>query len=187
MIVTKHRFSTDNYHAMIDAGILTENDRVELIEGEVIAMAAIGSRHAACVKRTAELLRDALAKRALLGVQDPVVLGDDSEPEPDLSVLVRRDTFYAEGHPTVDDIYLLVEVADSSLAYDQQVKIPLYARAGIPEVWLIDLIQNRVTVYRDPSNGGYATKTNLTAGDSLRLAAFADVVLDVAKVLLVAT
>lgn len=185
MIVTKHRFSTDNYHAMIDAGILTEYDRVELIEGEVTKVAAFGSRHAACVKRTAEMLRDALRKRALLGVQDPVVLGDDSEPEPDLSVLVSRDTFYAEGHPTATDIYLLVEVADSSLAYDQQVKIPLYARAGVPEVWLIDLIQNRITVCRDPSDGVYTTQTNLVAGDRLRLVAFADVVLDVAQVLLV--
>ncbi|MEM7736489.1 MAG: Uma2 family endonuclease [Deinococcota bacterium] len=184
MIVSKHRFSTDDYHSMIDAGILTENDRVELIEGDVIETAAIGSRHAACVKRTAELLRDALNKRALLGVQDPVILGDDSEPEPDLSVLVSNNAFYADAHPTASDIYLLIEVADSSLVYDMTVKLPLYARAGVPEVWLVNLVQNRVMVYRDLSSSGYTTEMSLTAGDSLSPVAFTDVVLDVASVLL---
>lgn len=179
----KRLFSSDEYHSMLEAGILSEDDRVELIEGEVLRIAAIGSRHAACVKRVNGLFSRAFRGRALVGVQDPVHLGDLSEPEPDLSVLRLRDDFYAQAHPTPADILLLVEVADASVEYDRTVKLPLYARSAIPEVWLVDLPQSRLEVYREPTGGAYARVQALRAGDRLAPEAFPEVVFEVARLL----
>ena len=153
--VIRRRFTANEYNLMAQAGILHEDDRVELLEGEIVEMAAIGSRHAACVKRLNRILSEGLGGRAIVGVQDPVRLGEHSEPQPDLTLLRPRPDFYSDSHPESSDVMLLVEVADTSEGYDREVKMPLYARYGIPEVWLVDLSSRSIEVYRDPVPEGY--------------------------------
>jgi len=141
---------------MGEAGIFTEDDRVELIEGEVVEMSAIGSRHAACIEKIATLIRRTVpSESAAVRVQNPVHLSHYSEPQPDISVVRPRPDFYASGHPTADDVLFLVEVADASLTYDRHTKFPLYARSGIAEAWLVDLVNHLVEVYTAPGAAGY--------------------------------
>ena len=151
----KHRISVDAYRRMGAADVFAPQARVELIEGEIVDMAPIGSRHAGTLKHLARLLHDALGSRFVLSVQDPLVLGPDTELQPDLSVLRPRDDYYRSSHPTAADVLLLVEVSDSSMRYDRDVKIPLYARHGIPEVWLIDLEERRLHVHAQPHGDAY--------------------------------
>jgi Uma2 family endonuclease len=154
--LTRHRFTWDDYHALAAAGALKEDDKVELIEGEIVDMAPIGSRHAAAVDRLGRWLVMGCGTRAIVRVRGPVRVGAHSEPQPDLLALERRDDFYQDAPPTADDVLLLIEVADSSLQYDQAVKLPLYARAGVREVWLVDLVRNEVQVHREPTPGGFS-------------------------------
>jgi Uma2 family endonuclease len=135
----KHRLTRDEYYRMAETGILAPDARVELVEGEIIDMAPIGSPHAARVSRLAKIFTLALAERAIVNVQNPLVLNEYSEPEPDITVLRYREDFYAGGHPRPEDVLLVIEVADTSLQYDRDVKLPLYAAHGIPEYWLVDL------------------------------------------------
>ncbi len=153
--LARRLFTVEEYHQMTRAGILTEDDRVELIEGEVVEMAPSGSRHAACINRLTQLFSEQLTRRAILSIQNPVQLGEHSEPQPDVTLLRPRQDFYASAHPTPQDILLLIEVADSSLEYDREIKVPLYARAEIPEVWLVDLLEEQIILYRQPSPQGY--------------------------------
>lgn len=153
--VRPHLFSVDEYHKMGEAGILCEEARVELIEGELIDMPPIGSLHAGKVMRLVSFLTTALSRRAIVSPQNPVRLGERSEPQPDLTVLRWRDDFYEKSHPRPEDILLLIEVADTTVRYDREVKIPIYARYGIPEVWLLDLQAACVEVYLQPSSDGY--------------------------------
>lgn len=153
--VEQRIFSVTDYHRMAEAGILTEDDRVELIEGRIIVMSPIGSRHAGCVKRLNALLSQQVAGEAIVSVQDPIQLDDHSETQSDLALLRPRADFYAAGHPTAEDTLLLVEVADTSESYDRAEKVPLYARTGIAEVWLVSLSQRRVEVYTEPVAGLY--------------------------------
>jgi Uma2 family endonuclease len=183
VLLVRRRFTADEYHRMADVGIFNEDDRVELIEGEIVEMTPIGSRHAACVDRLNELLVQHFAGVALIRVQNPVRLSDDSEPQPDLALLRRKADFYASREPTPDDVILLVEVADTSLEYDRRVKVPLYAHSGIREVWLIGLERETVTVYQDPAPSGYRTIRTLRRGDRLAPAAFADRELAIADIL----
>jgi Uma2 family endonuclease len=168
----RHRFSVAEYDQMGQAGILDEDDRVELIEGEIVEMTPIGRRHAATVDRMAQALVEMVAGSAQVRVLGPIRLGGDSEPQPDLAVLRRKPDFYASGHPTAQDILLLVEVADSSADSDRQVKIPFYARHGVSEVWLVDLEAATITTYRDPSLGGFGTQHMVRRGEWLALLAF---------------
>ncbi len=153
--LARHLFTTTEYHRMIEAGVLTENDRVELLNGEIIQMSAIGPRHAACVNRLIEFLSRKVSRFAIVAAQNPVQLDNYSEPEPDISLLKRRDDYYAEGHPTPEDILIAIEVADSSLEYDRHIKLPSYARSGIPEAWLIDLVSDRIEIHTQPGHGVY--------------------------------
>ncbi|WP_376790048.1 Uma2 family endonuclease [Thermoflexus sp.] len=153
--VQRRLFTVEEYHRMAEVGILSEDDRVELIEGELIAMSPIGSRHAACVKRLVRLLDRAVGERAIVSAQDPIRLGRHSEPQPDVALLRYRPDFYASAHPGPEDVLLIVEVAETSADYDRTVKIPLYARHGIPEAWLVDLTEAHVEIYRQPSPQGY--------------------------------
>jgi Uma2 family endonuclease len=148
---TRRPFSAEEYHRLYDIGVLKEDDRVELIDGEIIEMFAIGPRHAACVDKLAELLRDRINKIAIVRVQNPVHLNEYSEPGPDIALLVRRDDFYSTDHPSPKDVLIAIEVADSSLAHDREFKLPAYARAGIPEVWLVDLINSRIEIHTQPA------------------------------------
>lgn len=141
---------------MAEAGILTEDDPVELLEGEIIQMCPIGKRHAACVKRLRDLLGRRLKGKATIGVQDPVVLNDYSEPQPDVSVLKYRADYYASELPTSADVFFVVEVADTTVDGDRQGKLPAYARAGILEAWLIDLPGDRLEIHSQPVNGVYS-------------------------------
>jgi Uma2 family endonuclease len=177
MTVVRHRFSVEDYHRMAQAGILGEDDRVELIEGEVVQMSPIGPRHAAQVARLQALLQEAVGRRAIVWVQNPLRLGEHSEPEPDLALLRPREDYYAAAHPGPEDVLLVVEVADTSADYDRQVKVPLYARHGIAEAWLLDLERGQVEVYRRPSAGGYGERRVLGPGDALSPLAFPDIAL----------
>jgi len=149
------RFNVTEYYRMAEAGVLTPDDRVELIEGEIIKMSPIGSPHAACVARLARLLQNAVREKAIVWIQNPVRLSEFSEPVPDLALLSPRKNYYAARHPTPADALLVIEVADTTLLKDRNVKIPLYARAGIPETWLVNLPKETIEVYIDLHNGKY--------------------------------
>jgi len=153
--LTRVRFNVTDYHRMIDAGILSEDDALELIDGEIVAMSPVGAHHSGTVKKLNRLLMQTLGNDAIIGVQDPIRLADDTEPEPDLSVLVPRSDFYTKSIPVPAEILLLIEVADPSLLADRLVKIPRYATAAIPEVWLVDLDNNRIERHNSPRAGVY--------------------------------
>ncbi len=179
-LITRRRFTVDEYHRMAEAGILHEDDRVELIEGEIVEMSPIGRRHQACVDRLTHWLVPALRGRAIVRVQGSVRLSDISAPQPDVLLLRPRQDFYATVDPGSDDVVLAIEVADTSLRYDQGIKVPLYARHGIPEVWVVDLAEERVLVYREPDPGvGYRAVEVLGRGDRLAPHAFPDLELAV--------
>lgn len=150
-----YRLTMQDYYRMGEAGILGPDERVELMEGEIIAMPPISSLHAAWVNRLARLLVQQTSDEITVHIQSPVRLGDDTEPEPDLALLRPREKPYSQAHPTSRDALLIVETADSSLAYDRDRKAPLYARYGIPEAWLIDLNSSQLTTYLEPSQEGY--------------------------------
>ena len=153
----RRRFTVGEYGRMIEAGILGEDDRIELLEGEIVEMAPIGSRHAACVNRLNQLFSQRAAGRCIVAVQNPIKLDEFSEPQPDLALLRPRADFYSESHPGPEDILLVVEVSDSSADYDKAVKVPLYGNAAVPEVWLVDLAACAVEVHRVPVPGGYGS------------------------------
>lgn len=176
-------FDVEEYHRMAEAGILHEDDRVELIEGEIVKMAAIGSRHAACVKRLVKLLVRKVGDSGIVGAQDPVRLPDGTEPEPDVAVLRPREDFYAEAHPTPGDVLLLIEVSDTSLEYDREVKLPLYAAAGIPEAWIVDLVNEKVCVVSQPADGFYTNVSSAGRGDSVTLRMLSGLVVSIEGVL----
>ena len=161
---SRHRWSVADYYKMVEAGLLNEDSTVELIDGEVIEMAPIGSGHASAVMRLNQLLGSRVLGRAIVSPQNPVRLDDHSEPQPDIAVLRWRDDFYRDAHPTPADVLLLIEVADSSTGYDSQVKVPLYARHGIPEVWLIDVNRHRLTTYRHRQGKAYEEVTEHSSG-----------------------
>lgn len=181
--LTRRKLDVAEYHRMGEAGILHEDDRVELIEGELIEMAPIGSPHSGTVLGLVHLLVAAVGDRARVNVQNPVRLNDHSEPQPDFLVLKPRADNYRDSHPTPVDVFLLVEVADSSLRYDRLVKLPLYARHGIPEVWVVDVEHGVVEVHRDPAGDGYTMVSREVAGASLSPHLLPGVVLRVADIL----
>ena len=159
----KRPFTVGEYYRMAETDILTEEDRVELIAGQIVAMSPIGSHHAACVKRLNVLMGKMVGDSMLIGVQDPITLDAYSSPEPDLVLLRPRADFYAEAHPSAVDVLLAVEVSDTSADYDREVKLPLYAQAGLPEVWLIDLQKSRIEVYARPQGDAYQQRVEVTA------------------------
>src|SRR5205085_8261041 len=153
-IVRRH-FNIDEYYRMAAAGVLSEDDRVELIEGEIVEMNPIGSRHAACVGRLTKFLGRLAGDNAIVWVQNPVQISDYSEPLPDVALLKRRDDFYAQANPQPTDVLLIIAVADSSVEYDRDIKIPLYAEAAIAEVWLVNLPQETIEIYVQPVGDSY--------------------------------
>lgn len=179
----KRLFIVKEYHHMIEAGILTKDHKVELIRGEIVQMAAVGRRHTSHVNRLTELFYTRLLSRVTIGVQDPVELDDYSEPEPDISLLRRRDDFYESGHPQSEDILLIVEVADATAETDRNIKIPLYAENNIVKVWLVDIKEPCVVVYREPSPSGYQNIHRFQRGQTLSILAFPDIQIVVDNVL----
>jgi Uma2 family endonuclease len=162
---TRHRLDVDAYYKVAEAGILTDPHRVELIDGEIIDMAAIGSPHAAVTNRLARLFARGLSDEvALVNAQSPLRLDAYNEPEPDLMLLRPHPDGYRASHPGAADVFLLVEVSETSLAYDRNTKLSLYARFGVPEVWIVDLVGGAVEVYREPKEGAYGSRERLTGG-----------------------
>ena len=178
----RYRFTVEEYHAMAEAGILHEDDRVELIEGQIMLMFPIGSRHADCVRRLIRMLVLRADSDAVVDAQNPIRLNDGTEPQPDLALLRPRDD-YAEHLPHPEDVFLLIEVADTTLGYDRDVKVPLYAESGILEVWLIALEKDYVEVYREPSADGYGRMKRHRRGDTLTVEALSEVTFSVDEVL----
>jgi Uma2 family endonuclease len=167
---------------MGEAGIFSEDDRLELIEGELIDMAPLGNRHSTAVRKLIYRLSKTVGDRALLDVQNPVVLDETSEPEPDLVLLRPNADFYAKSPPMPADVLLRIKVADTSLHYDRSSKIPLYARHGIPEVWLVDLAGYRVEVFREPSAEGYCEVRPYGPAERLRPSLLPEIEVDLADV-----
>ena len=167
----RHRLTVADYHQMAEAGILGPDDRVELIAGEVLDMSPIGSLHAALVAAVAEHFSRAAAGKLTVWSQNPIRLDDLSEPQPDIALVRPRADFYATAHPTVADVFLIIEVAETSLAYDLGVKVPLYARHGIPEVWVIDAATRITHRFRGPGPAGYAEQATIAAETPLESAA----------------
>ena len=167
-------FTVSEYYRLARHGILTENDRVELLDGRIYEMAPIGSGHAQCVRRLTELLVLRVTPGAVVSIQNPVRLNDRSEPEPDVALLEPKDV-YGSRHPRPEDVLLLIEVADTSLDFDRDVKTHLYARAGIRELWVLALREQRVHVYRRPGPNGYAERAVAERGGALDVAALPEV------------
>ena len=179
--VPRRRLTVDEYHRLGEVGILTEDDRVELIEGELVAMAPIGSEHIASTNALTRLLVLAVGDRGIVSVQNPVRLTRHSEPQPDFTVLRPRDD-YRRTMPRPKDTMLAVEVANTSLAYDRTVKLALYARSNIPEVWIVNLTTTEVEVYRSPVDDRYSLATRAGRSDTLTISALPDVRIPVAAI-----
>ncbi len=182
--LVKYRFTVKDYHLMAEAGIFHEDDRVELVEGEIIEMAPIGPGHAGGVNRLLNSFLPLQAEwKAIMGVQNPIHLGERSEPQPDLALLKPRPEFYSQEHPGPQDVFLVVEVMESSADYDREVKVPLYARFGIPETWLVDLERGRIEVYRVPGPEGYSEVRTLGRGERLSPQVFPQLILTIDELL----
>ena len=183
LTLLKRLFTIEEYHKMIAAEVFNKEDRIELIRGEIIQMPPLGSRHAAYVDRLTELFILRLTGRVTVRGQNPVELDNNSEPQPDLTIAQRRPDFYETGHPQLENIFLLIEVADTTIKSDREVKIPLYAEADIPEVWLLDINKQCLEVYREPSVNGYQNVQKLQEGQTVSIQAFPDVVFAVDEIL----
>jgi len=160
----RHRWTVAEYHRMAEVGLLHEDWRVELIDGEIIEMAPIGSFHGGNVNRLIRLFSKVVGDKAIIAAQNPVVLSGYAEPQPDLAILRWREDDYEQSNPHPEDVLLLIEVSDSTLKYDRDVKVPLYANHGIPEVWLLDLQRKQLEIYRDPAHGQYRQRDCRRAG-----------------------
>ena len=171
-----HKFTVQQYHLMHEAGVFAEGDRYELINGEIREMSPIGRKHVACIIRLVKLFERKLGDRTMVSAQNSILLDDHAQPQPDLAILKWRDDFYANALPTPEDILLIIEVADSTIDYDRDVKMPLYAANGIPEMWLFDVNQQVIEGYSQPSASGYKRSQRYEQGDKLSLIAFPDVI-----------
>ncbi|HJQ30979.1 MAG TPA: Uma2 family endonuclease [Pyrinomonadaceae bacterium] len=151
----KYSFTAEEFERMGEAGILRQDARLELIEGEIFEMSPIGSSHAACVNFLSRLLNRLFGDAYIVATQNPIRLDDFSEPQPDVALLRWRDDYYRGAHPQPDDVLLVIEAADTTVVTDRKTKMPLYARAGIPEAWLVNIPEEQVEVYSDPADGAY--------------------------------
>jgi Uma2 family endonuclease len=176
----RHRLTVADYYRMGEVGILAPDARVELIDGQIIDMAPIGSPHVSAVLQLDYLLKEVVKGKALVLVQSPIVLGDYSAPQPDLALLRPRADYYRSSLAGPDDVLLLIEVALSSLRHDRDKKVPLYARHGVPEAWLVDLRAKRLVRYRNPEQGAYTLVDEPDIGAPLEIAALPETHLDLA-------
>jgi Uma2 family endonuclease len=182
-LLKRWRLTVDDYHRMAKAGILHEDDRVELIEGELIEMAAIGSYHFTTVNNLTRQFSTQPGDRFIVSVQNPVRLSRHSEPLPDLTLLHPRADKYANGLPGPEDVLLIVEVSDTTVAADRKVKLPLYAAAGIPDAWLVNIPRRSVEVHREPRGGRYQQVTVFRKGERVSLLMLPDVSIAVEDIL----
>ncbi len=177
------RFTLEEYERMIEAGVFDEDERIELLGGRIVHMAPIGLRHAACVSDTHEWFLVRLQGRAIIHGQNPVAIPPDAEPQPDVLILRYRADRYRTRRPQPEDVLLVIEVADSSLAIDRFQKLPLYAAAGIPEAWIFDLNGGRALVHREPRDGSYTSVTAVERSGTLSPLAFPELVLPLDEIL----
>jgi Uma2 family endonuclease len=182
-LVLKRLFTVKEYYQMAESGIIANGERVELIRGEIIKMSPIGRRHEACVDFCNYMLAHKLGAKVIIRVQNPLSLDNTSEPEPDAMILKYKDDFYRSGHPQPSDVLLLIEVADSAIGKDRELKIPLYAEDGITEVWLIDINSDGIEVYRYPTAKGCQEIQKFYRGQNLSLLAFPYVSIAVDEIL----
>jgi len=173
----RHAVSAQEYLRMGESGVFAPEARLELVEGEIVEMAPIGSRHAGAVNALNQLLGRLAGDRAIVSVQNPLIIGDRSVPQPDLALLKPRADSYSGAHPTAADVLLVVEVADATLAFDIGTKIPLYARFGVPEAWVVDLQERVLRVFREPSASGYRTSFTASGNESIAAVALPAVVI----------
>lgn len=181
--IAVRRLSVQDYHQMAESGILQPDERIELLEGQIIQMAAKGTAHSAAVTRIERLLRNRLGERVLLRFQDPVRLNDYSEPEPDVAVVQPNTLFYEDHHPIPSEVFLLIEVSDTTLKFDREVKSPAYARSGIAEYWVLDVKARKLHVYRVPGADGYQSEAILSEELTVAPLAFPDCVITVREML----
>lgn len=184
---TAKRFTISEYHRLIELGFFAENDRFELIKGEIIQMVAKGTPHCVCNTRLNRELFQLIAGKATLRSQEPIIISDNSEPEPDLVIVQNRPDDYLKEHPYPSDILLLIEISDSSLKYDQETKLSIYAEAGISHYWIFNLIDKFLECYSDAYQAsqdkfGYRRKLILLPNESINLPCFPDLVLDLSKI-----
>lgn len=175
--------SVQDYHRMVEVGILAADERVELIEGQLYTMAAKGTAHSAAVTRIDRVLSQRLARQVLLRFQDPVQLSDFSEPEPDVAIAQIDPLDYEDHHPTPAEIFWLIEVADSTLRRDRDLKAPIYGRSGIREYWILDVQERCLYVFREPGEEGYGAEQKLSEQDTIAPLAFPDCLIQVGEFL----
>jgi Uma2 family endonuclease len=181
--IVRKLFSVDEYHRMVDVGILTEDDRVELIEGEILEMSPIGDRHLACTDRATMLLAPRLLGKAIVRIQGSIRLSDNTQPQPDIILLNPRKDFYAKGGAVTKDALLVIEVSETSFRYDRGRKLAIYAKYGVHEVWIEDLNTDTLLIFRDRHPKGYKTSLVLEPSDSVSPLAFPDLILPVSALL----
>lgn len=182
-VQTQHRFNVTEYYRMAETGVLRPDARVELLDGRIIDMSPIGSSHAGTVKRFIRIFTKLALDRWVISAQDPLRLDDHSEPEPDFMLLKPSPDDYTSRHPKPDEVFLLVEVADASLDYDRDEKLPAYGRSGVAEVWVVNLRDQSLEIYREPHFTGYGSKAVLRAGNTVSPQAFPDAMVDVGELL----
>jgi Uma2 family endonuclease len=174
-VIMRRRITVEEYEVMYEAGVFKPDERLELINGEILKVAPMNAPHMAHVARLSRIFIETLGRKATVFTQLPVVLSEDSEPEPDLSILRWRSDDYFSAKPSAQDVYAIIEVASTSLVYDRRVKLPLYARAGVPEVWIVKVQERELEVYRNPRGEAYSESRVLKPSDKIALLAFPDV------------
>ena len=181
--LAKRWITADEYERMGEAGVFHPDDRLELLEGEIYKMSPIGSPHAACVDFLSSFLNRLFSGRFIVRVQNPIRLNDFSEPQPDIALLRWRDDFYRQAHPTPADVLLIIEVADSTVETDRSYKMPLYAKAGIAEAWLVNLPDEKIELYAEPVGGVYQVKREFKRGEDVQAHGITGLSVNVADVL----
>lgn len=181
--LAKHWITVDEYERMGEAGIFPPDARLELLEGEIYEMSPIGSQHAACVDALALILTEMASRKFIVRTQSPIRLDDFSEPQPDIALLGWRDDFYRHAHPTPADILLVIEVADTTLESDRRYKLPLYAKAGIAEAWLVNLPEESIELYAEPADGAYQVTKEFKRGEEAQAHTIAGLRVGVAAVI----
>ena len=181
--VVKKLFTVDDYYRMAEAGIIADGERVELIEGEIIEMSPIGDRHMLAVNRATMIFARGVGDRAVVSVQNPARMDRYNEPQPDVVLIRPREGFYGKGKPAPEDVLLMIEVADTTLRKDLNLKLPVFARNGVQEVWIVDLQNDRILVFRDPKGKTYRAGETVTRGQQLHCNAFPEFLLEAGELL----
>ncbi len=183
LVQAQYRFTAAEYYRLAETGVLKPGKQVELMVGRIVDMSPIGPMHGGSVKRLIRLFSGLSAGRWLVSARDPVHLDEYSEPQPDLMLLKPAEDDYTSRHPRPEDVYLLIEVADASLEFDREEKLPVYGRAGIAEVWLLNLVARTLEVYREPHFSGYAAHKTFRRGEAAFPLAFPDTAVHVSEIL----